>query len=70
MSELLVKPSPPEPDGTFLRVTPQSAGWGYVGFEALGLEPAAIARRATGDRELCVVVVAGVVNLHSATAEW
>ncbi|MDE3134445.1 MAG: 5-deoxy-glucuronate isomerase [Acidobacteriota bacterium] len=70
MNGLLVKPGPPEPDGTFLRVTPASAGWGYVGFEALQLPPGAIARRSTGDRELCVVVVAGTVDVEAGAGEW
>lgn len=70
MSELLVKQSAPEADGTFLRVTPRSAGWDYVGFEALRLEPAASARRGTGDRELCVVVIGGVVNVRTGDHDW
>jgi 5-deoxy-glucuronate isomerase len=72
MSELLVHPSPtPEPDGTLLRVTPESAGWGHVGFEVLALAGAgAQAQRDTGDRELCVVVVSGTVHVTSAHGRW
>jgi 5-deoxy-glucuronate isomerase len=73
MSELLVHPSRnPAPDGTLLRVTPASAGWRHVGFEAvaLGGPGAARAERDTGDRELCVVVVSGAVHVRSAHGEW
>ena len=70
MSELLVKPGAPEPDGTFLRVTPESAGWRHVGFEALTLDGRATASRATGDRELCAVVIQGTVDVLSSSGEW
>jgi 5-deoxy-glucuronate isomerase len=33
ISKLLVKPNLAAPDGVRVRVTPQSAGWRYVGFE-------------------------------------
>ena len=46
MSKLLVKPNLAAPDGVRVRVTPESAGWRYVGFEmrALG-KGARFARR-------------------------
>jgi 5-deoxy-glucuronate isomerase len=59
-----------DPDGTILRVTPESAGWGYVGFEVLRLRDGAGARRDNGDRELCVVVVAGIADVLSEHGEW
>jgi 5-deoxy-glucuronate isomerase len=72
MTDLLVHPSrTPEPDGTFLRVTPESAGWAHVGFEAAALAPGAEPLvRDTGERELCVVVVAGAVHLRSEHGAW
>jgi 5-deoxy-glucuronate isomerase len=71
MSELLVHRSPaPEADGTILRVTPESAGWGHVGFEVLELRDTAVAARNTGERELCIVVIAGTVNVLSEHGEW
>jgi 5-deoxy-glucuronate isomerase len=70
MSELLIKPHQPEPDGTFLRVTPQSAGWGHVGFEALALAPGAVARRITAQRELCAVVIEGTLHVVSDRGQW
>ena len=44
--ERAARPSaaPPEPDGTLLRVTPASAGWGHVGFELLELAAGRAAR--------------------------
>jgi 5-deoxy-glucuronate isomerase len=62
LSELVV------PFGT--AVTPESAGWTYVGFEPLLLEGGEPAERETGDRECCVVVIAGRVDVRSAHGEW
>ncbi|HEV3054659.1 MAG TPA: 5-deoxy-glucuronate isomerase, partial [Solirubrobacteraceae bacterium] len=68
---LIVRPSdPPAADGTLITVTPDSAGWSYVGFEALSLAPGRPARRESGDREVCVVVVCGRVDIRSAHGEW
>ena len=44
-------------------VTPQTAGWKHVGFRALRLAPGDSERLATGERELCVVVLAGNVDV-------
>jgi 5-deoxy-glucuronate isomerase len=70
MSELLVHPGAPEPDGTVLRVTPESAGWTYVGFEVLELRPHVAAARTCGRAEVCVVVVSGSVEILSEHGEW
>src|SRR5688572_6480207 len=47
-------------------VTPESAGWSYVGFEAVR----APIQRSTGDGELCVVVIAGSCTVRSAYGDW
>jgi len=71
MSELLVRPVPePETDGAILRVTPESAGWGYVGFEVLELDGVGPVERETGGRELCIVVVNGTAAIRSSNGEW
>jgi 5-deoxy-glucuronate isomerase len=51
-------------------VTPESAGWGYVGFEPLLLEAGQVAERETGDRECCIVVIAGRVDIASEHGDW
>jgi len=56
MSHLLVR-SP---------VTPESAGWQYVGFEVV--QPPH--RGHTADRELCLVVVQGTCTVRSQFGEW
>jgi len=70
-SELLVRPAgSPADDGTLVSVTPESAGWGHVGFEVLELDDGVVARRSTTGRELCVVVVAGRCRVSSEHGDW
>ena len=59
MSSLLVQPP----------VTPESAGWTYVGFEVARVAGQSQSRH-TGDRELCLVVVEGSCDVRSAHGEW
>jgi 5-deoxy-glucuronate isomerase len=71
MSQLLVPGGTlPDADGGILSVTPGSAGWDYVGFEVLALSSAGTAERVCGNRELCVVVISGVVHIASEHGEW
>lgn len=71
MSELLVHSAgAPAPDGTVLEVTPQSAGWRYVGFEVLSLAAGTAAIRDTADRELCAVVIDGTLRVSSEHGRW
>ena len=51
-------------------MTPESAGWRYVGFEVLTLAAQDVAARDSGDREVCVVVVSGVIHVLSPHGEW
>ena len=70
MTELLVHSTAARSDGTVLEVTPESAGWGYVGFEVLAFGDGAIARRPTGNRELCAVVISGTASVISEHGLW
>jgi 5-deoxy-glucuronate isomerase len=60
MSSLVVQPP----------VTPESAGWTYVGFEVLDLGGGERIERDTGDRECCVVVVEGSCHVRSEHGAW
>jgi len=55
---LLVHPGKSD-DGLVHRITPDSAGWTYVGFEARDLRKGARIAHETGAREACVVVLSG-----------
>jgi 5-deoxy-glucuronate isomerase len=71
MTDLLVHPSTlPAADGTLVTVTPESAGWGHVGFEVLSLDANRPAQRSTEGKELCVVVVAGRCTVSSEHGNW
>ena len=48
-------------------ITPESAGWKHVGFRALRLAAGDSERVATGARELCIVVLAGSVDVTVGT---
>jgi 5-deoxy-glucuronate isomerase len=56
MSGLLVHPP----------VTPESAGWPYVGFEVVGPPHSGH----TGEREVCLVVVEGTCSVRSDHGDW
>ena len=47
-----------------VEVTPESAGWEHVGFEALALAEGERARRPLEGREACVVALAGRVAVE------
>jgi len=57
MSKLLIKSK--RGNGVVANVTPESAGWGYVGFELHRLAPGQSASGEAGDKELCLVFVTG-----------
>jgi 5-deoxy-glucuronate isomerase len=61
MSKLLVKPAGDR--GTVTSVTPESAGWTYVGFEVRRLAAGEAAEAETGEREVCLVLVSGKASV-------
>ncbi len=58
-SKLLVRPSKPDADGRVTHVTPESAGWTYVGFDAYRLAAGGSASAMTARREVCIVFLSG-----------
>ena len=61
MSDLLRKPFGTH--GEVHRITPESAGWRYVGFALHHLRAGERVADATGDREVILVRVEGKANL-------
>jgi 5-deoxy-glucuronate isomerase len=53
-----------------VNITPQSAGWRHVGFRALRLGAGDTEHVATGARELCLVVLAGSVDVTVGGQEF
>ena len=71
MSKLIVKPKPsPDQDGIVLSVSPESAGWKYVGFEVAKLEAGQKLKRDTGNLEYCLVLLSGMADVSTQQAEW
>jgi 5-deoxy-glucuronate isomerase len=71
MSKLIVKPeSRPNQEGSLLSVTPQSAGWEYVGFEVLLLEEGQKLLRETGEQEVCLVLLSGKADVTTRNGQW
>ena len=67
MSKLLVKPV--GTSGKIVDVTPERAGWTYVGFEVHQLAPGDRLAAPTLDREVCLVLVAGTARIRAGALE-
>ena len=63
-ASLLVKPSLAVGGGQVHRITPDTAGWRYVGFEVFDLLPGQRLERRLAEREQCVVVLSGRVSVE------
>lgn len=68
MPDLLRKPFGNH--GKVHEVTPQSAGWRYVGFSLYRLRPGEVTMEATGDREVILVMVEGKAEFQAAGEDW
>jgi 5-deoxy-glucuronate isomerase len=51
-------------------ITTDSAGWGFVGFSLYRLEPGDLAKEATGDHEVILVLVEGKASVQAAGHDW
>jgi 5-deoxy-glucuronate isomerase len=66
MSKLLIRPSAPDGDGRMHRITPESAGWRYVGFELFRLVAGqALTQTVPDGREACLVIVSGRAEIFA-----
>ena len=71
MSSLLVRPSGAvDAEKRVLTVTPERAGWKYVGFEVLRLDAGDAWRRETRDREACLVWLSGSCHVEMEGLRW
>ena len=69
-SRLLVKPDLSANGPQVHLVTPQSAGWRYVGFEVFDLAPGQTLARRLPDREQCLVLLSGRANVRVASEDF
>lgn len=70
MSQLIVPSQAPNEEGAVLRITPESAGWKYVGFEVYSLKKGQSLRRELGDIEACLVLLAGRAHITTKAEKW
>ncbi len=65
MSYLLSKYTTPDENGRTQHITPESAGWTYVGFSAYELQSGQSVK-ITGDKnEICVVIISGKATIST-----
>jgi 5-deoxy-glucuronate isomerase len=60
----------PARGGPVTVVTPESAGWTYVGFEVHRVRRGDTVRHSTGARELCAVMLSGTAEVTAAGRAW
>ncbi|MEC7764964.1 MAG: 5-deoxy-glucuronate isomerase [Pseudomonadota bacterium] len=68
MAKLQVKPQ--QDTGLITQVTPESAGWGHVGFEVHRIRAGDTIGQATGDREVCLVWLSGIATAEAAGTDF
>ena len=61
---LRVRPTAPDAEGRVLAVTPESAGWKYVGFEVRRMAAGQKVALTSAGKETCVVVLTGTADLQ------
>ncbi len=59
MADLKIRPHAPDADGRVLDITPESAGWRYVGFSVHHCKEGQGFRHSLKDRETCLVILSG-----------
>jgi 5-deoxy-glucuronate isomerase len=72
VSKLVVR-RPKKPvvgDAPVAIVTPESAGWSYVGFEVYELPRGDGIRQSTGAREVCLVMLSGQADISAGSHQW
>jgi 5-deoxy-glucuronate isomerase len=65
---LLIKPNKNSKE--IVSVTPESAGWRYVSFSAYLLTPGESLTFHSDSKELCAVILSGIVSARTDACEW
>src|SRR5215212_8312862 len=68
---LLVCPlTDPEDPNLILAVTPQSAGWDFISFQARTLRSGNQWSFGSGENELAIILLSGTISVHSPRGNW
>src|ERR687883_1869498 len=57
-------------DGVVVRITPETAGWDYIGFRAVRLPAGGVHSGNSGADEVAIVVIGGTVTVRSDVGTW
>jgi 5-deoxy-glucuronate isomerase len=60
----------PDEQGNVMTISPESAGWDYVGFQVFKLKEGQQLRQNTGEYEVCVVFLSGIGDVATSQAGW
>src|SRR5262245_52720042 len=69
-TNLVIHPGNGDGDDVIVEVTPESAGWDYISFQARRLSAGLTWTHATGDFELALVLLGGRLTVTSAQGTW
>ena len=61
---LRVRPTAPDTEGRVLAITPETAGWKYVGFEVRRLAPGQEVEVTSAGKEMCIVILTGTADVQ------
>ncbi len=68
--DLLLTSAPIDYPSTGIEVTPESAGWTYVGLQVERIAAGGTYAAGTGDDEICLVPLSGQATVRSGSDEW
>lgn len=68
--EMIIKSVTPDGSGRVLQVTPESAGWTYVGLVVEQIAAGASWDYSAGQDEICIVPLRGSAEIKSDLGEW
>ena len=68
--KMLIHSESPEGTGRVLEVTPESAGWEYVGLTVQNVAPGSVWNYSSPDDEICIVPLRGSAVISDGQEEW
>lgn len=70
MSYLLRLPNVSADDAALQRISPEDAGWEFVGFSVFKVGPGQTIQQSSGNNELCIVLLSGKADIQSRHEKW
>lgn len=70
MSKLIAASQEPAADGRVMDISPQSAGWKYVGFQVYSLIGGQTLKKEWTDMETCIVLLTGKAHIRTSEQQW